>query len=705
MSWRDKAENQQAPSGWRAKAEDLRSKLESQPQKPSFSNVNQYKSADVGFWNRFIAKNFAGDTKAAAAYIKQQKPELDVSVFDNEVVIRKKGETNWQPLDSSSLEFQDITDAFTDVLGGAAQGLATTAAAIPAGLATGGVAALPAGSAASAASGAGLEAARMGIGSALGIPDNFKGENVGWAGGLGAVFPLAFGVDNLTKSLQQSGRGLIKRGIDKVGPSLTEIFSGIDQPTQEYFKANKSKIADIYEKGGDVNLVKSGGEKLFNYAKETKDILAKRAGETKMSAKAVDFSKVMKTIKDAADEYKPENFKAKYGDNPNISQAAIGERLNNIYDDLFKLSKPDFENIKNTPEGKALFTEIDSLLTVSPEKTPANFSVMDKNLPAKRITQDFSNYPGSNENFLNEINSYVRGQTDEQIAQLNLEAKALAKAANISEERAKQQLLASKLKDLGSLARTEKNPVQAGPAAFDLFQQLKTYNKAIQEGNKRGDLSESQRAVLQKIGQPINQAYGAAQEAFDVATGGASQKAANEYANFMGPLGEYNIIKKGITTSGELDPQKTYQTLVRLGQPSKRNMLGVIENLRGKGAINFEEPNQLRALNAFYGPNENSFLVGAGEVQPRKTAIQTALAAIFSLGGYKLGGGYTGAALGGGAGVIGGQGLSSKAAARAYMKLGSAIDRAAQSPWLNNQYLNPTRPALNPWLYQTEEQP
>ena len=575
---------------------------------PSASNVNQDESADVGFWNRFIAKNFAGDTRAAAAYIKQQKPDLDVSVFGNEVVVKKKGETNWKPLDSSSLEFQDITDIAYDIPAGIAQGLATTAAAIPAGLATGGVAALPAGMAASAASGAGLEAARMGVGSALGIPDNFKGGNVGWAAGLGAAAPLAFGVGKLPQSIQQSGRGLIKRGIDKVGPSLMELATGIPSDIQQAFKQYQPEIKALSESNQPNSIIYDVTEKIQKGLGNRRTELGKKVGE------AIDTASGPINIAGAKSPFMERlNFLKSKPYITNAEQAEINS-LQSYYNKYFGLAEPYSafkQTATNAPESRAVI-----LFNQSSELGPQ----LDSSINMSK--QTYTELP-------NEINAQ---------------------------------------------------------RAFDLQQKLN--RAAAWETNMTPETASAKGSA--------RQAYFDINKNLDEATSGLSQEAKNNYAN-------YKALERDLANKFNT-PQQTYNTFIGLDKNNKKIALDRLKQLAGENVLDVSpEVNQIRALNAFYDLAVDPYFTPTSK--PKNTGLQAAAAALGSLAGYGTGGGYAGAAVGG----IGAQQAAklagTKQAARAYMNLGSAIDKAALSPWLQNQYLNPARPALNPWLYQTEEQP
>lgn len=695
MGWRDKIEKpqDQRVTGWRAKAESVRQEIEAADKRAGFFNTSMYEPANVSSWQRFVAKVFAANPNKAAAYIKSKNPDLEVDVFNDEVVVRKKGETNFKPIDPNTLEPADLAELVPDILAGGLQGLATTAAAVPAALATGGVAALPAASVASALSGAGVEALRMGAGSALGIPDNIEGSNIISAGGFGATQPFFFGVDKLPESVKQSGRGAIKRLIDKAGPTLTEFFTNIDPSTQAYFRANKDKIKEIYEGGGDRQLVQIGGEKLFDYMKETKNLLGSAATAAKNTTKNVNTEPVRQKILDAIKtlESKPEF-------DPIDERNAL--RLKSIYNDVFGLVFPEAPNIQELPGGQKLLSELDLIIANQPKVAPANFSFVDKNLPQKATV--FRELDPGQEQFLLDINKFARGTADKDKEILTNEAGDLAKLFSSKQSANRDAAIREKLAKIAELqkkyTRTEKKNIQPGDIANDIYHKLTGYSESFVEPNT-GKVN----ALNRPIERPVNSALAELNNQFNIASGGVTEATNKAYNKFTSRLGPYETIMQNITTKGVLDPQKTYQTFVRLGSPSKRNILGQIEQLNKTNVLDLQEPNQLRALNAFYGPSEDSFLIGAGEKAPQASKIMTALGALGSLAGYKLGGGYTGAAIGGGAGVFGGQGLSSKPAARAYINLGQAIDKMSQSAPFNS-YFNITRPAYNPWLYQ-ENQP
>lgn len=667
----------------------LANKLNGNIDQPTTLNTVQEQADYISPWQRFIAKNFANSPDSQIAYLKKQNPDKDFAMLADQVVTKSKGDQNWKVLDPADLDLQDITDMAYDIPAGIAQGAATTAGFI-AGAPTG-IGAMPAAMLASGGSGSALEAARQGIGKLAGIPQDISGGDVAFSGALGAAAPLAFGVDKVKGPLQGEARGLIKHGIDYLGPSVTEFFTGIDKPTQQYFRNNKEAIADLAAKGGDRQLVQSGGQKLFDYIEGTKKNLLEDAGNIQRQTPEVNIGNVKKIFTDEIDAIT---------NKPNLTniQARRAETLKQIYNDNFGLKYPVKPELVSLPEAKTIFSEIDNIMAQKTGAKPsiesaADFSFVDKNLPAK---QDVYKYldPGQ-EGFLQDVNKFARGTVDQDKSLLTNEANDLAQSLASKNASERDAALKQKLAELGQLetkyTKTELPDVVSGKDLFDLKQQLKAYSPSLTATNADATTSAVNRAVEGTINKAYNEGIN---QSFDQATNGASTLANKAATDFLAPLGPYDVIKKGIETKGVLDPQKTYQTMVRLGSPSKYNILGEIEKLQGKGLIDLQEPNQLRALNAFYGPSEDSFLIGAGDKAPKGSAIKTALGTIGSLAGYKLGGGYSGAAIGGGAGVAAGGGLSSKAAARGYINIGNMLDKVASK----NYYLNPAfYQGSNPW--------
>lgn len=227
--------------------------------------------------DRLIAKNFAQSPQKQVEYLQQQYPDKEFSLNSNgDVLARDKGQ-KWQVLDPEFSPISepmrtlkdlpaDIGDVAYDIPAGIAQGAATTAAAGGAALLNPGLA-LPAASAASGASGAGLEYIRQKLGQQLGIPQEVDKKQVLISGGISAASPLVFGAgkpsqstimalskklgigaDEAADMLSSSNRGLIERGYDMI-PSIQSAATGVDKDAINYAKSNPQVVKGLKTSG------------------------------------------------------------------------------------------------------------------------------------------------------------------------------------------------------------------------------------------------------------------------------------------------------------------------------------------------------------------------------------------------------------------------------------------------------------------------
>lgn len=195
---------------------------------------------------RFVYKNFGADPVAAFNYLQKENPDFELKTDkNNEVLARKRGTQDWGRLDPKGFDWRDLTDIAYDVPAAVAQGAATAAAGIGGAALGGGVGAIPAAMAGSAASGAGLETLRQGVGSYF-IDDNMSAQDIGIAGAAGAVSPLLFGTGasgaqalkmaskegakQTAEEILKTQSGLLGRAYDKtagyLGPKLGALVSG-----------------------------------------------------------------------------------------------------------------------------------------------------------------------------------------------------------------------------------------------------------------------------------------------------------------------------------------------------------------------------------------------------------------------------------------------------------------------------------------------
>lgn len=203
-----------------------------------------------GLKGRFVAKNFGADPVAVFNYLQKENPDFELKTdAQGEIIARKRGTKEWGRLDPQGFEARDLLDIAYDVPAGIAQGLATAKAGIAGGLATGGIGAIPAGIAASGATGAGLEALRQQIGQLMGIEGNISTGDIGIAGAAGAASPLVFGTGAAAKpaikaamekgvdpkALLKGQSGLVGRAWDTIGGAtgrkLASFLGGYNEET------------------------------------------------------------------------------------------------------------------------------------------------------------------------------------------------------------------------------------------------------------------------------------------------------------------------------------------------------------------------------------------------------------------------------------------------------------------------------------------
>lgn len=174
----------------------------------------------LGRMDRAIVKNFASNPESAIGYLQKEHPDLIFRNVGGEIQVRGKDETDYRKLDPSSFEpINDTTDVITDVGQGIAEAAAMAKAAVLAGIPTLGTASIPAALAARAGVGAIGETVKQGIGSAVGIPDNFDGKNIAISSAANALMPVI-------------GKGIAKgynATKNTVLPNVASFVSGIDK--------------------------------------------------------------------------------------------------------------------------------------------------------------------------------------------------------------------------------------------------------------------------------------------------------------------------------------------------------------------------------------------------------------------------------------------------------------------------------------------
>lgn len=151
---------------------------------PDYVELSNEMHPNIGAWDRFVAKNFASSNpESAIGYLKKKMPDMEFARrSDGEIIARLPGEQQWGRLDEKGFGLQDLTDIATDAGQGAAEAIGGTAA----GIATMNPAV---GLGAAGALGIGSELAKQGVGTMLGVPDNFSPGDVVISGGASSIVP------------------------------------------------------------------------------------------------------------------------------------------------------------------------------------------------------------------------------------------------------------------------------------------------------------------------------------------------------------------------------------------------------------------------------------------------------------------------------------------------------------------------------------
>lgn len=266
-------------------------------------DVIQEQHPDISFKDRFVAKNLANSTEAQAAYLKQQHPDLDVKVVNDQVVAKKPSEFSYKVMDPSGLDLQDISDVAYDVPAGLLTGAATAAGGVAGAPTVAG--ALPAAAAAGAGTSASLEALRQKLGQWAGVPQNMDYGQVATQGAVGAAAPVLFGTGagaaqmakaGLTAAEQQAQKSLVMKGINKAVPQVAESVSGVPKEAIKTLFDRKPEIDQLRE-GGITDIAEASYNKLREGLAKQKQQVGQRLEEeiTKTPA-VVDISGAKQAI-------------------------------------------------------------------------------------------------------------------------------------------------------------------------------------------------------------------------------------------------------------------------------------------------------------------------------------------------------------------------------------------------------------------------
>jgi hypothetical protein len=225
--------------------------------------------------------------------------------------------------------------------------------------------------------------------------------------------------------------------------------------------------------------------------------------------------------------------------------------------------------------------------------------------------------------------------------------------------------------------------------AFDLQKKLK------KAADFEGDLTPENLAVRGSA----RGAYGKLNEGFDEATGGLSTEAKQQYQKHM-------QIENEIGTSFDT-PQKTYNTVTGLDAKGRKMLGERLKQLSDEGKLDIDdEIKTLQAYNAFADPSMVPVGLKGATSTSRSIPLSIAGGSVGTLLGYKLGGGYAGAAVGGAAGAKLGNVVGSPATVKKAIKATRALEaagRAMQPDAGYGAYLAPAGAQVSPWMFYQPE--
>lgn len=277
-------------------------------------NIINETHADISALDRFAIKNFGNSLAGNIEYLQKKYPTLTFVDHDDEIFV-KDGE-KFFPIDPSGFDLGDIGDVAWDIGAGVVETGAAAAAGIAGGLSSGGIGALPSAMAASGATGTGLEYARQGIGSMLGINKDISHSQALITGGLSTAGAGLFGTGAATsKILNQAAkqgmkkkaaeqaikaqRGLARRVLSRPGFNYAASFITLGKfkpKDMQMLYDSIEKIVDIrkarkkVEKYGEDAVEKDATKGLIDYGKSV-DSISKGIGDAqKRMSKAWEIS-------------------------------------------------------------------------------------------------------------------------------------------------------------------------------------------------------------------------------------------------------------------------------------------------------------------------------------------------------------------------------------------------------------------------------
>ena len=320
--------------------------------------------------DRLIIKNLSTNPESSINYLKKKYPDMDVQQnASGQIILKKPEEQEYRVLDPEGVTgigelLKDIGDVGYDVISGIGTGAATAAGGL-AGAPTG-PGALGTAAAAGGGASAGFEAAKQGLGAALGLENNLNLSDIGIAGLAGAASPVLFGTGATAAQVAKKGltgdvaeaalkaqRGLpmigFEAAVNKVAPKVGGLLSGLPSQTVRDLSENLDDVARL---GDDPQALKTFVEdqakanlgKVDDASSKAYKSLQKHIEES-VGESTIDVSSAAKAMSDKIDELSVAFKKRPSGDNRRALEDAL-----QAFDDVWG-GKPS----KTLVDGKLVF--------------------------------------------------------------------------------------------------------------------------------------------------------------------------------------------------------------------------------------------------------------------------------------------------------------------------------------------------------------
>lgn len=244
---------------------------------------------DMKVTDRLLLKNLGTDkTEDQVKYLREKYPDMEITTMpflkggadarlemdgdSPRVYMRKNGATDYHVLDPKGFKDwgYDIMDAGTDIASGAVSGLASTGAALAAGIPSGGAASIPAAMAAGGGVSAAMEYLKQKLGQQTGVRDEVDPNAIAMSGISGVAAPALFGTgvgkvaaekalgSKATKEVLEKflsrNTGAVGQGWNlakKALPSIGSFTSGVSKKAVEIVGKRPEILKDISSLAGD----------------------------------------------------------------------------------------------------------------------------------------------------------------------------------------------------------------------------------------------------------------------------------------------------------------------------------------------------------------------------------------------------------------------------------------------------------------------